>query len=53
MQRISDQNDAFDKAYEKLIQTCYGGSQKPQYRPNDITLNTLADTLYTNKRQRL
>ena len=49
MQRISDQNDAFDKAYEKLIQTCYGGSQKPQYRPNDITLNTLADSYIVYK----
>ena len=51
MNSITEQHNAFNAAYVKLLEICYEG---PKRRPNDITLSTIASKLYEHyKKQRV
>ena len=43
----------FDRIYNLLICICYEGGRTPHKRPNDLTLNTIAEKIYKLKRQRV
>jgi hypothetical protein len=43
----------FDHIYNILIGMCYEGGRTPHKRPNDLTLNTIAERIYKMKRQRV
>lgn len=47
---LAEASEVFDTAYIQLIEQLYPGGQTFYKRPNDLSLNTLADREYKRKR---